>query len=315
MAEHDPDAMILELAARQHGAVSRAQLAGAGMSVGAIDHRLKKRALRPIHRGVYCTGPIAGRYQREIAVLLACGPEAVISDRTAAGILGMIPEPGREAPVDVAGPRSLRGPASGVRLHRRGPLESDEVTERHGVLLTGPSRTILDLASCLGPWELERVLAGALRRKLVHPDSIAAMLARHSRRRGCRILGALVRDAAGPDLTRSEAETRFLALLRKAGVPRPRVNAVVGGLEVDFFWPDRHIVVEIDGFAYHAHRSAFENDRRRGAVLAANGVTEIRFTWRQIHGEPDRVLVQLCMALGSRVRTDLPGNAEPTPRP
>ena len=238
-----------------------------------------------------------------MAALLACGPGAAISDRTAAGIWATMPAPGSEAPVDIAGPRSLRGPASGVRLHRRGALESDEVAHHQGLSLTTPSRTVLDLASCLGPWELERVLARALRLKLLGTDSVAAMLDRHPHQRGCRTLRALLQDAAGPDLTRSEAEARFLALLRKGGVPRPHANAAVCGLEVDFFWPDRGIVVEIDGFAYHGHRSAFENDRRRNAILATEDLAVVRFTWRQIHTEPDKVLVRLSMALGARTRT------------
>jgi very-short-patch-repair endonuclease len=75
---------------------------------------------------------------------------------------------------------------------------------------------------------------------------------------------------------------------------------VVNGLEVDFFWPDRGLVVEVDGFAFHAHRSAFENDRRRDRILAGEGLTVIRVTWRQLQNEPEKVLARLCMALGAR---------------
>lgn len=109
-----------------------------------------------------------------------------------------------------------------------------------------------------------------------------------------------------------QAEAEFLALLRKGHVPRPQVNAVVRGLEVDFFWPDRGIVVEVDGFAHHAHRSAFENDRRRDGILAAENLSVIRFTWRQIHKEREQVLVRLAMALGARAPgPDRRGGAEP----
>lgn len=301
MGHDSTDARIQELAARQHGVVARAQLLGAGVSVGAIDHRLRKGTLRQVHRGVYRTGPITARYQAEMAAALACGPDAALSDRTAAGIWDLMPPRQPEAPVDVAGPRSLRGPASGVRLHRRGPLEPDEMAQRHGLPLTTPGRTVLDLASSLGPYELERVLARALRDGLISRESVEAMLLRHPHRRGCRTLRALL-DDTGPAFTRSEAEARFLALLRKGDVPRPRTNVVVCGLEVDFFWPDRSLVVEVDGFAYHAHRNAFENDRARDGMLAAENLSVIRFTWRQIHNEPERVLVRLCMALGARNR-------------
>jgi very-short-patch-repair endonuclease len=299
MGQRQADERIHDLAARQHGVVARSQLLGAGVSAGAIDHRLRRGTLRPIHRGVYRTGPVTARYLPEAAAMLACGPDAALSDRSAAGIWGMMPAPQREAPVDVAGPRSLRGPAAGVRLHRR-QLEPDEITQRHGLPLTTPARTILDLASGLGPYPLERVLARAMKREIVACDAVEAMLLRHPHRRGCRTLRTLLDAAAGPAFTRSEPEALFLALLRKARVPRPRTNAVLYGLEVDFFWPDQAVVVEVDGFAYHSQRSTFESDRRRDRILASEGLTVIRVTWRQIQNEPEQILACLCMALGAR---------------
>ena len=302
MSNGDPDERIREIAARQHGVIGRKQLLAAGVSVGAIGHRLRKGTLRPLHKGVYGTGPIPGRYQREMAAVLACGPHAAISDRSAAGIWELMRPPPRGAPVEVTGPRSLRGPGAGVRLHRRGRLGPDELKPRHSLPLTSPSRTVFDLSTSLNPYELERVLARALRQKLVDIESVTAMLVRHPHRQGCGTLRELLEDAAGPALTRSEAETRFLTLLRKTGVPGPEVNSVVSSLEVDFFWPDRGVVVEIDGFAYHSHRSAFENDRSRDPKLTAEGLAVIRFTWRQIEMEPAKVLVRLSMALGAGTR-------------
>ena len=164
-----------------------------------------------------------------MAAVLACGPDAALSNRSAAGIWEMMPPPQDEAPVDGTGPRSLRGPAAGVRLHRR-RLEPDEIGSRHGLPLTTPARTILDLASSLDPYSLERVLARALKRGVVESDAVQAMLLRHPHRRGCRTLRVLLDDAAEPAFTRSEPEARLLALLRKARVSRPRTNAVVCGL-------------------------------------------------------------------------------------
>lgn len=299
MGHSNADVRIQEIAAQQHGVVSRSQLLGAGMSVDAIDYRLKKGTLRRVHRGVYCTGPLTGRFQPEMAAVLACGPETALSHRTAAGIVSILPPGQPKAPIDVIGPQSRRGPSSGVRLHRTDRLEPDEVTHRHGLPLTSPARTILDLASCLGPYELERALARALKQEIVSCDSVETMLLRHRHREGRTTLRHLL-DAADPAFTRSEAEVRFLKLLRKGSVPRPRVNAVVKGLEVDFFWPDRGVVAEVDGFAHHSHRRAFENDRQRDGILAADNLSVIRFTWRQIQREPEKVLARLCMALGAR---------------
>lgn len=144
--------------------------------------------------------------------------------------------------------------------------------------------------------ELAAAQHGVVTRTQLLGAGVSAGAIDHRLKKGT--LCALLDDTAGPALTRSEAETRFLALLRKAGVPRPRTNSVVCGLEVDFFWPDRDVVVEIDGFAYHSHRSAFENDRRRDRILASEGLTVIRVTWRQIQNEPEKLLARLCMTPG-----------------
>lgn len=274
----------------------------AGFSVGSIDHRVRRGLLRPVHRGVYRVGPIVGRYQAEMAAVLACGPEAALSDRTAGALWGIVSSK-QEAPMHVMGPRSLRRPGSGIIVHRRGALPADEVTQRHGLPLTTPARTLIDLAAELGPYQLERALAGALRRELVVVEAIDALMLRHPGRPGYRNLRSLLDDAAGPTFTRSEAEARFLALMRKGGVERPRTNTVVNGLEVDFFWPDNGVVVEVDGFAFHANRGAFEDDRGRGTLLAAEGHVVLRFTWRQMVDQPEKVLARVCMTLGARKGT------------
>ncbi len=120
-------------------------------------------------------------------------------------------------------------------------------------------------------------------------------------RPGCRKLRALLNDIPEPALTRSPPEFLLLKRLRKAGVPQPRTNARVHGLEVDLLFPDHGLAVEIDGYAYHRQRPAFEDDRSRDAALAARGIMVLRFTPRQLTREPDKVLARLCLALGSRM--------------
>jgi len=48
--------------------------------------------------------------------------------------------------------------------------------------------------------------------------------------------------------------------------------------------------VEVDGFAYHSSREAFERDRRRDARLQAAGYRVVRFTYRQIVSDPDAAI-------------------------
>jgi very-short-patch-repair endonuclease len=72
----------------------------------------------------------------------------------------------------------------------------------------------------------------------------------------------------------------------------------VAGYEVDLFWPEQRLVVEIDGYQFHGHRRAFERDRRKQMALVAAGFTVIRVTWRQLCQEPMVVVGAIARALG-----------------
>src|SRR3954470_22860372 len=73
------DPAIAALGAVQRGVAARFQLLALGISHGAIQHRLERYRLHPIHRGVYFVGyPGALPLSRETAALLACGPHAVL---------------------------------------------------------------------------------------------------------------------------------------------------------------------------------------------------------------------------------------------
>jgi very-short-patch-repair endonuclease len=90
----------------------------------------------------------------------------------------------------------------------------------------------------------------------------------------------LSRYCAAP--TRSELEERFLRLCDDHGLPRPETNTRIEGIEVDFVWRDRRLIVEVDGYAYHRSPSAFEADRERDVTLTVADWSVMRFTWAQI---------------------------------
>ncbi|HSR42149.1 MAG TPA: DUF559 domain-containing protein, partial [Longimicrobiales bacterium] len=106
-----------------------------------------------------------------------------------------------------------------------------------------------------------------------------------------------------PALTRSEAEERFLGLVRKSGLVAPEANARVAGYEVDFLWRAHRLVAEVDGYRYHSSTAAFEGDRRRGADLVAAGLRVVRVTWRQLVEEPQGVVARLAAALATGAPT------------
>lgn len=72
---------------------------------------------------------------------------------------------------------------------------------------------------------------------------------------------------------------------------------MVAGHEVDFLWRAERLIVEVDGFEFHASRASFESDRKKDAHLSARGFQVIRVTWRQLTREPEALLVRLAQAL------------------
>jgi very-short-patch-repair endonuclease len=116
-------------------------------------------------------------------------------------------------------------------------------------------------------------------------------------RRGLAPLRRVFDHLHGPTLTRSEAEERLLALVRAARLPPPELNVRVRGHEVDLLWREARLVVEVDGYAYHSGRAAFERDRLRDAELQAKGFTVMRVTWKQIVSEPEALLVRLALRI------------------
>lgn len=92
----------------------------------------------------------------------------------------------------------------------------------------------------------------------------------------------------------------MLDLCVRADLPTPRCQHRIGRLTVDFAWPSRRVAVEVDGWTTHGTRAAFETDRARDAWLATKGWAVLRFTWRQVHEQPELVLAALRAALHAR---------------
>jgi very-short-patch-repair endonuclease len=281
------------LAERQVGMVARGQLLSIGLTRGAIDGRLARGLLHIEYRSVYRVGHRAPLpFSREMGAVLAAGPRAALSHRSAGFLWDLLPAP-RDG-IDLTGPARAARP--GLRMHRT-PLEPSEVTRCRGIPVTTTVRTILDLAGGLAAGELERVVAEAERRRLVTLRALALALERHPRRRGAPSLRALLHRGLAPAFTRSQAERRLLALVRAAALPPPDHNVVVAGSERDLVWLEHGLVVETDGYEHHRGRAAFEADSARDAALLAQGLRTLRFTWRQLEDRPHEVVARLAQAL------------------
>jgi very-short-patch-repair endonuclease len=191
------------------------------------------------------------------------------------------------------------GPKPGIRIHRVNACDPRDLRTYHRIPITSPGRTLIDVAAQIPFRELEGAVAEAVARRLVTTTELDAVLDRNRPRPGAARLSALLEDDRRPALTRSEAERRMLDLIRKARLAPPAVNALVGGVEVDFLWQAQRLVVEVDGFQFHSSRFAFERDRRRDGELASRGFRVMRVTWRQIVNEPDALITRLATALAT----------------
>jgi very-short-patch-repair endonuclease len=185
-------------------------------------------------------------------------------------------------------------------VHRTRLLDAQDVCTLERLPVTSPARVLLDMAELLTPRGLERALDEALVTRVVRPAQISELLGRAHGRAGTALLRALLARQTGTTRTRSEAEERFIALLRSARLPEPEVNTRVHGYEVDFLWRSASIVVEIDGYKFHSTRAAFERDRQKDAQLHASGLTTMRVTWFQMEDESYAVIARLAQALASR---------------
>jgi very-short-patch-repair endonuclease len=160
-------------------------------------------------------------------------------------------------------------------------------------------RTIFDLAAVLGLNAVEHALRESERQRLFDILSLEDLLDRHPRHRGNKIVRECLRRLRDlpAGVTREEFEARFLAFLDGRGMPRPRLNACLtigsNGYEVDCLWPTQRTIVELDGYATHGTRSAFESDRERDRKLAVAGFRSVRVTWRQLHDDPRAVAADL----------------------
>ena len=288
------------LAEKQHWVLTRRQLLDLRFSDPAIRHRIAKGRLHPIWPGVYAVGrPRLGRHGLWMAAVLACGPQAFLSDESAAMLLEIIP--GTRSLLHVSVPRGQwpRG-GRGIRIHRRRGLTDADVTRHLGIPVTSPALTLLDLAPRLSREQLERAIGEADKHDRIDPESLRHELGRFTGRPGI----AALRDTLGRHtfvLTDSELERRFLPLASQAGLPLPLTQQHLSGFRVDFYWPDLGLVVETDGLRYHRTPAQQAKDRLRDQAHAAAGLTPLRFTRSQVRFEPDRVRSVL-EAVAARLR-------------
>ena len=243
-----------------------------------------------MHREVYAVGHTAPSLHADLmAAVLACGPGAAASHRSAGHSLGILPT--RPPWPEVTVPTTAGRRRPGILVHRVRALDPHDLTKHVHVPMTIASRVLLDLAPRLPPAALTRACHEAWIRHGTTASHVQACIARNPTKKGAK---KLLR-ALGADVTLSALEDGFLELLDRHDLPLPRTNTDRNGDKVDCHWPRHGLTVELLSYRFHASRQAFEADvarRRRSSHVA--------YTYGDVFERGDETAAELAALLGGQ---------------
>jgi very-short-patch-repair endonuclease len=227
-----------------------------------------------------------------MAAVLACGPGALLSHRSAADLLGI--RENRRAQIDITAPGRRGRSPRGINAHRDGSLVAVDRTEVNGIPCTSVARMLLDFAGIEPVWELRKAVGEAEVKRMLDKVAVRELIKRSRGRRGVARL-RMVLDEIHPETkrTRSYMERLFLGMCTRAKLPRPEVNVTlrIGGdnFKPDFLWRDAGLIVEADSRQFHDTDMAFLDDRRREQRLQLAGWRVSHCTWWEIEYESRRL--------------------------
>jgi hypothetical protein len=282
---------LMRLAARQHWVVTDRQLASLGFSRHAIDHRLRVSRLFRLYRGVYAVGRRSlSSSGCRLAAVIAHGSGAVLSHVSAAAQWQLLQS--SHTVIDVSVPRRL-AVRPGIRLHFSSTLHPEDVMMLDRIPITSVERTLADLAAERRPEQLLEAVEQAYTLRRLDLGTMDRVLERNGNHRGIGALRAIFADFTEAPATRSTLERRMLHVVAAADLPTPLLNVFVAGLQVDMFWPDWRLVVELDSRRFHDNPWALERDRRRDTILRTALCEILRVTHRRLTREPEGVVADI----------------------
>jgi hypothetical protein len=291
------DSAIAEIAARQHGNITRRQLLDLGLGAQAIRYRVRTSRLHRIFTGVYAVGhrplsPIA----RAAAAVLACGNTAALSHGSAATLWGIDARWHQPLEVTARSAHQHRG----VKAHRSRTLSAAHVTKHFAITVTTPERTVFDLAGRYTDAKLARAVNEARRSGYLKLPALAQLLYGFPSHRATKRLKPFIEIQGHTAPTRSGFEDDFLKFTERYGLPRPETNVKIGGREVDALFREHKLIVELDSWEFHNDRDSFEDDRDRDVDALVARFETVRVTWERFTTEPDREAARLQSILEAR---------------
>ena len=267
------DLRVAQVASRQHGNISRAQLLACGLDDHAIARRVRAGTLHRVYPGVYAVGkPPITPLERASAAVLACGETAALSHASAMTLWGFWKH--WDTPFELTVTTDRR--PKGIRVHRSTTLGRRDITTQLAIRVTTPARTLFDIAPRLTDRQLKRAVKESFVSHLITGDALSEIIARNPHHPASKRLAPFAAVAIQP--ANSVPEIDFPGWCKTNGLPTPVMNARVAGYSADAYFPDHGVIVELDSRSYHLNPVSFETDRDRDADTLQAGIVTVRIT-------------------------------------
>ena len=308
------EVIIMTLAARAAGIVTRAELLRSGLPTATINDRVRRGQLLRVWTGLYEVVEMTNEFTPYFRAIKSVVGSA-ISHYTAARIqhvgVGSLERP------DVVhimtrwgGPRTTM---PGVVCHRtRADYSADVENPVPGLPVLSLARTVLDLAGegRVSDARLRDIVESAVTHGRLHVSDLQRLLNRDELRgvagvtRLRRLAVVLDTDEPIADSVLEAQFKRMLAEHRIDGFQQQFMPPWYDGRKgiVDFAHPAAALVVEVDGRPWHTTTQAMTTDRRRDRLAAANGWLVIRVTSNDLVQQPTSTAEDVLAVLAARMQ-------------
>jgi hypothetical protein len=288
---------LANLASQQFGLVTLEQLHRLGVTPSRLRGQLRRETLVRVVPGVYAVaGSPRSWEQLALGSCLGLGADAVLSHHSAARAWKLDMPDSASLHVTLPHDCRYRRATRDLVVHRTRVLRPGERTRFGRLPVTSIERTIVDLAPEVASGALGRLVDDALCRRLVTPARLLEAADTHGgrRRAGVGQLRHVIQPWLGGTQLESVAEASFLRAITEAGLPPPAVQHVVkgAGARTDFAWPPQMVVLEVDGFRWHANPRSHARDSERSNRLAASG-------WIVLHATPSELATGLSSVIAA----------------
>ncbi|MEA2211353.1 MAG: hypothetical protein QOF83_1301 [Solirubrobacteraceae bacterium] len=272
--------------------ISDEQLLALGWTRKEVQGQVRRGTLHLEYRGVYSVGHRrVVTHARLLAALLSCGDSSFLSHRTAAAVWGLRAVNTRRIEVTVPGRRL--GPRAGIVIHQSSQPDPTDLTKHNGLRVSSVSRMLVELSKTERQAELKRLITESIRKHALDFTGLEQTLVRHERRPGLAKLRQALRDYQPRAHRKSNLERAFDELIAGTDIPPPQRNIYINGWEIDCYWPEFGLAVELDGRNYHSSLQDMERDRRKDADLLRLQIGSLRITDLRFELEPERIRAEV----------------------